>query len=570
MKKKLLCLTLILMITSSYSQKELWGYRVVYNYLTPQSPGLNDGKIIKIPLDGLGENLVDPEVMHEFDVTGLQGKFPRGRLFQASNGKLYGVTGYDGYDSGQGIPQGVLFEYDLSINTYKVLSNALVTSNFAVIEPLPGMLYGLTNSGNSIFKYNINTEEMTIVASIPGAFADTGFWLPNFTGELMKASDGYVYGVASPVPISGTLWPAAIYRLNLQTNQVMLQYVFGIDAPVYTTKLVEGAPGKLYGAGTGGVNIGPSGVALSGSGTMFEYTIATNTSLKIFDFDYATIGAHPSPIIASGGKLYGGLFGNNVDSYPNAAGSLFTYDLAAQSMTLHSLTGNAAQIQHPLGMQLLATDGNIYGSYSSGIYQFNPATEAVSRVASIINAGYDLGQLIEICRKPSYHSFENSSFVVCPDNPFVFDLQNANAMTYVWRRGSAILASQTSGILDIANVTLADTGIYTCTMTNECGTTVTMPLQLTVENCLGLDNATALKNAIIIYPNPVGNSLNLDLSNSLNFEIRNISIINILGQRVYSTSERNLAVDVSSLKAGIYLLSITTDKGEWNGKFIKQ
>src|SRR6218665_117939 len=570
MKKKLLCIACILMITSTYSQKELWGYRVVYNYQTPQLPGLNDGKIIKIPLDGLDGNVLEPEVMHEFDVTGLQGKFPRGRLFQASNGKLYGVTGYDGYDSGQGIPQGVLFEYDLSINTYKVLSNILVTSNFGVIEPLPGMIYGTTNGGNSIFKYNINTEEMTIVASIPGFMAENGFWLPSFIGELMKASDGYVYGVASPAPMTGSRMPAGIYRLDLQTNQLVKQYVFGTDSPIFQTKLVEGMPGKLYGAGYGGVHVGPSGVAPGGSGTMFEYTIATNSTVKIFDFDYATIGAHPSPIIASGGKLYGGLFGNNVDSYPNAAGSMVAYDLANQSIALHSLSGNEAGIQHPVGMQFMATDGNIYGSYPSGIYQFNPVTEVVSRVASIINAGYDLGDLIEICHKPSYHSFETASLVACSGNPFVFDVQNTNATTYVWRKGSAILASQTSGILDIANVTLSDTGIYTCTMTNECGTTVTMPLQLTVENCLGLDEATRLKNAIRIYPNPVSNSLSLDLPNAPSLEIRNISISNILGQTVYSTSERNSAVDVSSLKAGIYLLSIKTNEGDWNGKFIKQ
>ena len=576
MKKKLLCIALLLIAAFSHSQKELWGYRVVFNYLTPQEPGVNDGKIIKIPLNGLGESVVEPEIMHEFDVTGLQGKFPRGRLFQASNGKLYGVTSYDGYNPGQGVPSDVLFEFDPILNRYKVLVNNLYKVNYAVIEPLPGLLYGTTNAGNSIFKYNINTEELTIVASIPMFLYNSSGWLPGFFGELMKASDGFLYGVTSMAPSPGNIpFPGGIYRLNLQNNQLTKRYVFGANeandlrGPKYQTKFVEGAPGKLYGTAEGGAHVGPDGVASSGSGVIFEYDMVANTILKKFDFDFTTIGAHPSPIIKSGNKIYGGLFGNIRPIDPNAPGSVFMYDLTTEITTFRQLsTDNQDGISHPTGIQVMGSNGSIYGTSATGLYQFDPVANTVKKSANV-NYQNDLSDFIEICRKPSYQSFETSSFVVCPNNPFSFDVQNTNATSYVWRKGSVILPLQTTGILNIANVTPSDIGIYTCAMTNECGTTTTMPLQITVYNCLGLDEAIGLKNAISLYPNPAKNILNVKLPEIQNFEIQSIIITNMLGQIVYSDNYKNAALDISTLQIGIYQLTLKTDKGNWIGKFIK-
>ena len=292
--------------------------------------------------------------------------------------------------------------------------------------------------------------------------------------------------------------------------------------------------------------------------------------MKKFDFDFATTGAHPSPIIKSGNKIYGGLFGTNVSGYPNAYGSMFIYDLTTEVTALRPLDPvNDAGVQHPMGFQVMASNGSVYGASANAIYQFDPVANTVTRKASVHYA-YDLNDFIEICRKPSYQSFETSAFVVCPNNTFSFDVRNTNATSYVWRKGSAILPSQTNGILNIANTTASDTGIYTCTMTNECGTTTTMPLQITVNTCLGLDEAIGLKNAISLYPNPANHFLNLNLPEVQNFQIRSIIISNMLGQIVYNDNYKNPNIDVSTLQTGLYQLKIVTDKGYWNGKFIKQ
>lgn len=562
---------LLFAFSSAYSQKELWGYRMT----PPGTPGSNDGVIIKAPLAG---NNSDPETLHAFDPNGVLGKFPRGRLFQASNGKLYGVTGYDGITPGPGIPLGVLFEYDLVLDRYKVLSTALSGALHGVIEPLPGVLYGLTNAGSSIFKYNINTEEMSIVATIPPFLYNSSNQYPRFSGELMKASDGNLYGITPMAPSSQNVpYPGGIYRLNLSTGQLAKVYVFGVGGsdimyPIYETKLVEGAPGKLYGTALGGSHIGPQGIAPLGSGTLYEFTISGATMSKKFDFDYAVQGANPSPIIkGTDNKLYGTLGGNNNSSLANADGLVFAYDLNTETMaTVHAFSYVADDmVRAPYGQLLKASDGAIYGSTAQGNFKLDLATNTVTRKIVASNA-YEPKDLIEICRKPSYQFFDTASFVVCQNNPFVFDVQNTNATSYVWRKGSTVLPLQTTGILNIPSLAMADSGIYTCTMTNACGTTVTMPLQLTVDGCLGLDEATAFLKAIKLYPNPAVNVLNLRLPQTPDLDIVSISITNMLGQLVYNSAYTSPAIEVGFLKTGMYQLQLKTNKGDWNGKFIKQ
>jgi len=87
---------------------------------------------------------------------------------------------------------------------------------------------------------------------------------------------------------------------------------------------------------------------------------------------------------------------------------------------------------------------------------------------------------------------------------------------------------------------------------------------------LGLDETIGLKNAISLYPNPANHFLNLNLPEVQNFQIRSIIISNMLGQIVYNDNYKNPNIDISTLQTGLYQLTLKTDKGDWNGKFIKQ
>ena len=72
-----------------------------------------------------------------------------------------------------------------------------------------------------------------------------------------------------------------------------------------------------------------------------------------------------------------------------------------------------------------------------------------------------------------------------------------------------------------------------------------------------------------VYPNPVDNVLKI--SNTGNLSKASFRISNVSGQTVQKSNSRNKeGIDVSSLKTGIYLLSVDTDKGGKQIKFIKK
>jgi hypothetical protein len=466
--------------SNACAQKELWGYK----------PGEN-GAIIKTLLN---DDNPQPQIVRDFDINGMTGKFPKGRLFQASNGKLYGITSFRSGESEPGAPRGVLFSYDPVTSEYVMLSTTLIDEidgNLGgLIEPIPGMLYGTTAGGNSIFKFDIANGTASIQGSIPAFSYNSNNYYPRIRGELMKASDGFIYCVTDIAPsVSNVPFPGGIYRFNITTNQFTKLYYFGatpgtvsVIHPEFDTQLIETSPGKLYGTAKGGSHFGPDGLAPLGSGSLFEFTIATNTLTTKYDFDYTVEGIIANPIIKSGNKLYGTLYGQVANfTYPNPDGILYEYDLTLETLTiLHSfdfLTDDL--IQKPVGRLLAASDGNLYGNSGAGYFGYNPAEDQVNKKMDVYNPYYS-NALIEICRKPSYQPFQTASFTICAGSPFSFDLQNVNATSYIWKNEGVIVPSQTSSVLDFESINISDSGTYWCEMTNECGVTITPSITVLV------------------------------------------------------------------------------------------
>jgi hypothetical protein len=73
-----------------------------------------------------------------------------------------------------------------------------------------------------------------------------------------------------------------------------------------------------------------------------------------------------------------------------------------------------------------------------------------------------------------------------------------------------------------------------------------------------------LQNKVSVYPNPVVNYLNINTDGS---ELQNITVYDLNGRRCLTGSGEK--IDVSSLKIGLYLVKITTDKGTSTQKIIK-
>lgn len=75
------------------------------------------------------------------------------------------------------------------------------------------------------------------------------------------------------------------------------------------------------------------------------------------------------------------------------------------------------------------------------------------------------------------------------------------------------------------------------------------------------------KDTFTFYPNPVANELNVSASSTIN----NITIHNLLGQRLITKVGRNTSevVDVSSLSAGTYMVNVQSENGMKQFKIVK-
>ena len=111
--------------------------------------------------------------LHDFDST--FGSNPiYGGLIQATDGKLYGMTSYGGLNN-----SGVIFNFDLSTNVYTDIYDFMGYPGngrnpaASLIQASNGKLYGMTafdgtNYGGTIFSYDINTNTYTDLFNFGG------------------------------------------------------------------------------------------------------------------------------------------------------------------------------------------------------------------------------------------------------------------------------------------------------------------------------------------------------------------------------------------------------------------
>jgi len=96
-------------------------------------------------------------------------------------------------------------------------------------------------------------------------------------------------------------------------------------------------------------------------------------------------------------------------------------------------------------------------------------------------------------------------------------------------------------------------------VTNTTSTTVT-----------ALGNKNFKKNRFALYPNPVKNFINVEVTTG---NIQSIAIYNLLGQIVKSVSSSEsgsiITIDVSQLKSGTYFMEIISNAGKETKKFVK-
>ena len=127
----------------------------------------------------------------------------------------------------------------------------------------------------------------------------------------------------------------------------------------------------------------------------------------------------------------------------------------------------------------------------------------------------------------------------------LLNFQNNPNLTYICADEEDVSLVQTK---------ITEYGYTNCTVDSNCN--------LSVETNLFDDNF------FTIYPNPVDEILNLTAKQAT--EIYSLTIYNLLGQQVQTTTNPTNTIDVSSLKTGNYIIKVVTDKGVSSSKFVKE
>ena len=299
----------------------------------------------------------------------IDGRYPTGALFQASDGKLYGMT-----NGGSSENNGILFSYDprtsICTKLYDFFSYTAPNDGTypygSLIQGSDGKLYGVTcaggeENGGAIFSFDISTTTYTKLADFP-----FGAGLPK--GDLVQAPDGKFY-----VWTSGSVYNnSSIFSFDPVNQTLQWLYNSNTKNDSYGS-LMLATDGNLY-----GMQIDGGG---NDCGFIFSFNPALSKFSKVIDFDIS-VGQFPVGTLKQGqdGKLYGitKLGG------PGSNGTVFAFDLASATLTKMADFGNNLQ-SFPVGNLIQALDGKFYGvtggegrSNQGAIFSFDPANQAVS------------------------------------------------------------------------------------------------------------------------------------------------------------------------------------------------
>lgn len=100
----------------------------------------------------------------------------------------------------------------------------------------------------------------------------------------------------------------------------------------------------------------------------------------------------------------------------------------------------------------------------------------------------------------------------------------------------------------------------------------TPPTNLITTNCSLNTIPFEVVEDFNLYPNPAANTLNIDVKETI--VVKSIALYNTLGQLVVTIPNAittdTISLDISNLKAGVYFVSVATDKGKTTQRFVKK
>ena len=139
---------------------------------------------------------------------------------------------------------------------------------------------------------------------------------------------------------------------------------------------------------------------------------------------------------------------------------------------------------------------------------------------------------------------------------------------YQWYKDDVLLSSQTSAMLDLANLELDDAGVYRCEITNSVVSELTLysrEIVLVMVETTHVDG-DRIFDSLKVYPNPTRDILYVESSSVGKITIFNLDGKIVLKKQIINTQNE---FDISTLVSGTYLLRFNTCDNAKTMYFIK-
>jgi uncharacterized repeat protein (TIGR03803 family) len=256
-------------------------------------------------------------ILYSFGASAFDGQGPQAGLVQGPNGNYYGTTSSGG-------------EWD------------------------EGTVFNVTPAGVYTLMYSFTDGNNT---GLDGAFP---------TAALILGANGNLYGTTffGPDYLTASANAGSVFEITPAGAETLL-YSFGAsatDGQNPTSRLIQGTDGNFYGTTElGGTHCNSSGIAC---GTFFKVTPA-GVETVLYNFGATSTDANtPEAALILGAN--GNLYGTTILGGAHGAGTVFMITPAGVETVLYSFGASATDGIEPKASLILGTDGNFYGTTSTG------------------------------------------------------------------------------------------------------------------------------------------------------------------------------------------------------------
>jgi uncharacterized repeat protein (TIGR03803 family) len=281
---------------------------------------------------------------------GADGAQPKGGLVLGSDGNFYGTTEKGGANLAGTVfkvtPAGTL----TTLHAFTGKTDGKAPSS-GLLLGANGNFYGTTSAGGAngdgtIFEINSTGKAKTLYG-FAGAPAGS-----QFNGALVQAANGTLYGTTV---FGGAYGAGSIYTLtSAGAFSTLYSFPNGVSGAFPYAPLAQGVNTDFYGTAEQG--------GATDDGIIFSLTPG-GTLATLYNFVGGADQGRPLAglLQASDGNLYGTTLGLNA---PKDVGTIFKITPAGALTTLHTFAETDGA--YPYGGLMQATNGNFYGTTSSG------------------------------------------------------------------------------------------------------------------------------------------------------------------------------------------------------------